>query len=56
MHGNNKIICIALKNQCAIDALTYLIKNFKNLKILANYQIEKTQEKMVGKNLLKNLR
>ena len=35
MHGNNKIICIAGKNQCAIDALTYLIKNFKNLKILA---------------------
>ena len=39
----------------AIDALTYLIKNFKNLKILA-LPNRKDQEKMVGKNLLKNLR
>ena len=35
MHGSDKTICIAGKNQCSIDALSYLLKNFKNLKILA---------------------
>ncbi len=35
MHGNNKTICIAGKNQCSIDALKYLITNFRNIKILA---------------------
>ena len=35
MHGKNKIICIAGKNKCAIDALSYLKKRFKKLKILA---------------------
>jgi len=35
MHGNNKTICIAGKNQCSIDTLDYLIKNFKKFKILA---------------------
>ena len=36
MHGQNKVICIAGKNQCAIDALKYVIKKFKKkYKILA---------------------
>ena len=35
MHGKNKIICIAGKNECAINCLDYLIKRFKNYKILA---------------------
>ena len=35
MHGKNKIICIAGKNQCAIDCLSYAINKYKNFKILA---------------------
>jgi methionyl-tRNA formyltransferase len=35
MYGNIKTVCIAGKNQCSIDALAYLIKKFKNLRILA---------------------
>ena len=35
MHGKNKTICIAGKNKCAIDCLKYLIKNYKNINILA---------------------
>ena len=35
MHGKSKIICIAGKNKCAIDCLSYAIKNYKNYKILA---------------------
>lgn len=35
MHGNNKVICIAGKNKCAIDCLSYVIKKFKNYPILA---------------------
>lgn len=35
MHGKNKVICIAGKNQCAIDALMYVKKNFKKYKILS---------------------
>ena len=35
MHGTNKTICIAGKNRCAIDCLEYLIKNYKNINILA---------------------
>ena len=35
MHGNIKTVCIAGKNQCSIDALSYLIKKFKDLRILA---------------------
>ncbi len=35
MHGKIKTICIAGKNQCAIDALSYVINNFKSTNILA---------------------
>ena len=35
MHGKNKTICIAGKNQCAIDCLSFVIQNFKDFKILA---------------------
>ena len=35
MHGTSKTICIAGKNRCAIDCLKYLIKKYKNIKILA---------------------
>lgn len=35
MHGKNKIICIAGKNKCAIDCLSYVIKKYKHFKILA---------------------
>ncbi len=35
MHGKNKFICIAGKNKCAIDALKYSKKKFKNYNILA---------------------
>ena len=35
MHGKNKTICIAGKNQCAIDALNFIISYCKNYEILA---------------------
>ena len=35
MHGKNKTICIAGKNKCAIDCLTYLLKKYPHIKILA---------------------
>ena len=35
MHGINKSICIAGKNSCAIESLSFLIKNFKHMNILA---------------------
>ena len=35
MHGKNKIICIAGKNECAIKCLDFIIKKNKNYKILA---------------------
>ena len=36
MHGKNNSICIAGKNQCAIDAISYTIKKYnKNYNILA---------------------
>ena len=35
MFGTNKTICIAGKNQCAIDALNFVIKNFKKHKLLS---------------------
>ena len=35
MHGKNKTICIAGKNKCAIDCLTYLLKKYPDFKILA---------------------
>ena len=35
MHGKNKTICIAGKNKCAIDSLTYLLKKYPDFKILA---------------------
>ena len=36
MHGKSKILCIAGKNQCAIDCLSFLIKKYKGkIKILA---------------------
>ena len=35
MHGKNKTICIAGKNDCAIKALSYVIKKYKKYKILA---------------------
>jgi len=35
MHGKNKTICIAGKNLCAIEALSFVLKTFKNNKILA---------------------
>ena len=36
MCGQNKVICIAGKNQCAIDALKYVVRKFKKkYKILA---------------------
>ena len=35
MYGNNKTICIAGKNSCAIEALKFVIKNCKNYKIIA---------------------
>lgn len=35
MHGKNRIICIAGKNQCAIDCLLHVINKYKNFKILA---------------------
>ena len=33
MFGTNKTICIAGKNQCAIDALNLVIKKYKKYKI-----------------------
>tara|TARA_B100000963_G_scaffold347152_1_gene353142 strand:+ start:2203 stop:2961 length:759 start_codon:yes stop_codon:yes gene_type:complete len=35
MHGKNKTICIAGKNRCAIECLSYVIKKYKNSQILA---------------------
>ena len=35
MHGKNKIICIAGKNKCAIECLSFIIKKYKNYRILA---------------------
>ncbi len=35
MHGKNKIICIAGKNLCAIETLSYVLKKYKDFKILA---------------------
>ena len=35
MHGKNKTICIAGKNKCAIDCLTYLLKKYPDFEILA---------------------
>ena len=35
MHGKNKTICIAGKNKCAIDSLTYLLKKYPDFEILA---------------------
>ena len=35
MYGNNKTICIAGKNSCAIEALKFVIKNCKKYKIIA---------------------
>lgn len=35
MLGKNKIICIAGKNQCAIDCLAHVINKYKDSKILA---------------------
>ena len=35
MHGKNKTICIAGKNDCAIKALSHVIKKYKKYKILA---------------------
>ena len=35
MHGKSKIICIAGKNRCAIECLSYIIKKYKKAKILA---------------------
>ena len=35
MHGKNKTICIAGKNDCAIKALSYVIKKYRKYKILA---------------------
>ena len=35
MHGTSKTVCIAGKNRCAIECLKYLIKNHKNVNILA---------------------
>ena len=54
MCGQNKVICIAGKNLCAIDALKYVVKKIKKYKILAlpNKMI---MAKIVGKNLLKNI-
>ena len=55
MAGNKISICIAGKNQCAIDALKYLILNYKkNYNILA-LPNKMTKEMIHGKSLLKNL-
>ena len=35
MHGKNKVICIAGKNECSIKCLEFIIKNFKSYNILA---------------------
>ncbi len=35
MHGKNKTICIAGKNKCAIDSLTYLLNKYPDFEILA---------------------
>lgn len=35
MHGKNKIICIAGKNKCAIECLSFVIKRYKDSQILA---------------------
>ena len=35
MNGKNKIICIAGKNKCAIECLSYVATRFKNFQILA---------------------
>ena len=35
MHGKNKTICIAGKNQCAIDALNYVCNNYSNYNIVS---------------------
>ena len=35
MHGKDKAICIAGKNKCAINCLSYVISKYKKFKILA---------------------
>ena len=36
MSGENKVVCIAGTNSCAINALKFLIKNkYKNIDLLA---------------------
>ena len=55
MAGNKVSICIAGKNQCAIDALKYLILNYKKIIIYLHFQIKMTKEMIHGKSLLKNL-
>ena len=49
MHGKNKTICIAGKNECAI-IVTYLLKKYPNFEILA-LPINQMMEMILGKNL-----
>ena len=54
MYGNNKTICIAGKNSCAIEALKFVVRNCRIIKLLL-YQIKVTRVMIHGKNLLGNL-
>ena len=50
MHGKSKILCIAGKNQCAIDCLSFLIKKYKGkIKILA-LPNKTDDESLTGRN------
>ena len=51
MAGNKISICIAGKNQCAIDALKYLILNYKKIITYLHFQIKMTKEMIHGKSL-----
>ena len=56
MHGKNntKTICIAGKNKCAIDALSFVLKKYKKYTILS--LPNSSDDGLIdGRNLLKNL-
>ena len=61
MYGNNKTICIAGKNSCAIEALRFVIRNHKSYNIVAlpnksdkgNDAWQKSFKKFAKKKMLK---